>query len=438
MRSTILLILSTEDMSNKSLLLFFSLLLTWFSFSQEQKARKIVEILCSDSLAGRGYVNNGVNRAANFLSEEFKKSGLTPYFGDTSYFQPFSFDVNTFPGKMSIVSDDYFFQPGIDYIVDERSGSFHGELFLVDLDTTVLTDKEKLLTQLQKVENGKKNGFLIDLTKISDKNKHFVIQQFNSLSVIGTVVYLTDQKLTWSAAREQAKFPIVYFQKEIFTSSPLTVHIEAELIRKFETKNVIGYLPAKKKKAKTIVFTAHYDHLGAMGTHPNPTYFPGGNDNASGTSMLISIADYFIKNPSQYNLVFIAFAGEEAGLLGSRYFVENNTLNLSDITFLLNLDIMGSGEEGITIVNGTIHQKHFKQIKKINEKEKYLSNIYARGETANSDHYFFHKEGVPAFFIYTMGPNKNYHDVHDTYEELSFAAYDNIVKLLVDFVQTIK
>lgn len=425
-------------MFNKTLLLLFSLILTWSTFSQEQKAREIVKILCSDSLAGRGYVHNGVNRAADFISQEFKKSGLKPYFGDTSYFQPFSFDVNTFPGMMKITSDDYFYQPGIDFIVDERSGSFNGELFMVELDTTDFDDKEQLFSKLQKVDSGKKNSFLIDLTKISNKNRPFAIQQFNSLSTMGTVVYLTDQKFTWSVARMQTKFPIIYFKKEVFPHALLNIHIEAKLIEKFETKNVIGYLPAEKKNAKTIVFTAHYDHLGGMGTKPTLTYFPGGNDNASGTSMLIAISDYFAINPSKYNLVFIAFAGEEAGLLGSRYFVENNTINLDEIKFLLNLDIMGSGEEGITVVNGKIHQKHFKQIQKINEEKEYLPHIYARGEAANSDHHFFHKEGVPAFFIYTMGPNKNYHDVHDTYNELSFAAYDNIVKLVIDFVQKIK
>lgn len=424
-------------MLNKLIVTFFALLIGLFSFAQEEKARRIVEVLCSDSLLGRGYVDDGVNRAANFLKNEFKKSGITPFFGDTSYFQEFTFNVNTFPGEMNIISDDYFYKPGIDYLVNERSGSFKGELLLIEVDTTDFTEKEAFLKKLQKVERGEKNGFLIDLTKMDAKKVQQNVQQFNALSLMGTVVYLTDQKFTWSVAQEQSKFPIIYFQKSVFTPHLLTVNIEAKLINKFKNRNVVGYLPAAKKNAKTIVFTAHYDHLGGMGTTPNRTFFPGGNDNASGTSMLISIADYFIENPSKYNMLFIAFAGEEAGLLGSRYFVEKKTMDLSDIKFLVNLDIMGSGEEGITIVNGTIHKKHFKKIVKINDKKSYLSAIKSRGETANSDHYFFHKAGVPSFFIYTMGPNKHYHDVYDTYEELSFAAYNNIVKLLIDFVRVL-
>src|SRR5699024_4573068 len=104
-----------------------------------------------------------------------------------------------------------------------------------------------------------------------------------------------------------------------------------------------GVLPSSKKDADTLVFTAHYDHLGMMG---KKAMFPGGNDNASGTSMLLSMAHYFQQNPSDYHLIFIAFAGEEVGLLGSKYFVENKSISLSSIHFLINLDIMGSGEEG--------------------------------------------------------------------------------------------
>src|SRR5690554_7314429 len=79
----------------KSTLTFLILLLSFLSFGQVEKARRVTEVLCSDSLYGRGYVNNGVNKAADFLRDEFEKAGLKPYFGDSSYFQPFSFNVNT-------------------------------------------------------------------------------------------------------------------------------------------------------------------------------------------------------------------------------------------------------------------------------------------------------------------------------------------------------
>jgi Zn-dependent M28 family amino/carboxypeptidase len=151
--------------------------------------------------------------------------------------------------------------------------------------------------------------------------------------------------------------------------------------------------------------------------------------------MLLSMANYFKQNPSDCNILFIAFAGEEAGLVGSEYFVNHPTMKLKKIDFLINLDIMGSGEEGITVVNATNYETEFARLQTINEENKFLVQIKKRGPTKNSDHYWFTTKNVPAFFIYTQGPNKNYHDIFDTYENLSFVEYQDITSLLVKFVE---
>ncbi len=75
-----------------------------------------------------------------------------------------------------------------------------------------------------------------------------------------------------------------------------------------------------------LVFSAHYDHLGQMG---KDIYFPGANDNASGTSMLLNLAKYYSQNRPKYSVLFIAFGGEEAGLIGSEYYVKNPLVPLS-------------------------------------------------------------------------------------------------------------
>jgi Zn-dependent M28 family amino/carboxypeptidase len=216
---------------------------------------------------------------------------------------------------------------------------------------------------------------------------------------------------------------------------PIEVDIEAELIENYTSQNVIAYIPAKKKCSKTILFTAHYDHLGRMGAD---TYFPGANDNASGTAMLFTMARYFQKNRPNFNIMFIAFAGEEAGLVGSKYFVEHPIIKLKKIEFLINLDIMGSGEEGITVVNATLFEKEFELLQQINKEKNLLAEIKKRGPAANSDHYWFTQKGVPAFFIYTRGPNKHYHDIFDSFEELSFNEYEDITTLLVEFVHELQ
>ena len=247
------------------------------------------------------------------------------------------------------------------------------------------------------------------------------------------VVELTESKFTWSVGREQLAFPILELQKEVYKDgAPIVVNLRAEFVKNYRSQNVVGYLPAAKRTKKTIVFTAHYDHLGRLGSD---TYFPGANDNASGTAMIITLANYFRKHPVDYNLLFIAFAGEEAGLVGSKYYVEHPLTKLKDIEFLINLDIMGSGEDGITIVNGSIFTEHFDLMTSINTEQQLLTQVKARGYAANSDHYWFTDAGVPAFFIYTMGTNKHYHDVFDTYEELTFVEYSDITRLLALFIE---
>ena len=134
----------------------------------------------------------------------------------------------------------------------------------------------------------------------------------------------------------------------------------------------------------------------------------------------------------------MSFAGEEAGLIGSHYYVEHPLFPLKNIRFLTNVDIMGSGEEGVTVVNATEFPEQFQQLQDINAKKNYLVKIASRGKAANSDHYFFTEAGVPAFFIYTMGPNKHYHDVYDTYAELSFSEFMDIYHLLLDFAEGMK
>ena len=146
--------------------------------------------------------------------------------------------------------------------------------------------------------------------------------------------------------------------------------------------------------------------------------------------MLLELAYFLKEQPSTYTTVFIAFTGEEAGLLGSHYFVENPLVPLKKIKFLLNLDMVGTGDEGIAVVNGSIHEKEFDLLKKINHEGNFVPNIKKRGEAANSDHYFFHKSGVKSFFIYALGGTKAYHDINDKPENLPLTRYKEIFGLI--------
>ena len=150
-----------------------------------------------------------------------------------------------------------------------------------------------------------------------------------------------------------------------------------------------------------------------------------------------SLARYFKLHPQRYSIVFVLFCGEEAGLIGSRYFVDHSPIAISSIKFLVNLDLLGTGDEGITVVNATEFTDAFQCLKKINEEKKFLPQIKSRGKAANSDHYWFSELGVPCFFIYTLGGIKAYHDVYDVYHTLPLTRFSETQALLIEFIQKI-
>ena len=122
----------------------------------------------------------------------------------------------------------------------------------------------------------------------------------------------------------------------------IEVDIENRFFKAFKSQNLCGYVQGTQFPDSFVVFTAHYDHLGAMG---KDAYFPGANDNASGVSMLLNLARYYKAHPAKYSVVFLFFSGEEAGLLGSKYYSEHPLFPLSTIKFLTNLDLLGTGDD---------------------------------------------------------------------------------------------
>lgn len=412
------------------LLLLFIVIVQFASFGQLSEVRRITQTLCSPEFHGRGYVNKGDSIASVFIASEFQKLGLKKLKG--SYFQEFELTVNTFPGRLSIKRGPIDLRPGVDFMVDPSSNGGKMDLNPKRIDYTIALDNSLLIEELKSIFNkGVYNAIALDFSNVPDSLKKKLRGLSLDLAGMIPTIEVTNDKFTYSVSDEQLMFPLIYLKADQYVEGEhYQIYIESKKVKNYTSRNVIAYLPAKKRTKRTIVYTAHYDHLGRMGSD---TYFPGANDNASGTAMLISMAAYFKANPQDYNILFIAFAGEEAGLLGSKHFVENPTYKLKKISFLLNLDIMGSGEEGITVVNATLHENAFALLHRINAEKNLLTQIKSRGPAANSDHYWFTQMGVPAFFIYTMGPNKHYHDIFDTYEELSFQEYEDITSLLVEF-----
>ena len=407
------------------------LLISGSLISQNNPSREILNDLCSDEMMGRGYVRFGHVKAAKYIQEYYKSIQLKQFKKGT-YLQPFKIKANTFPNDLNVSIDGKPLNEGVDYILDPSSGTAKGKFGLIKVDQKNLMDflDEVSLSKIKNFE-----GKVLVLNTLNSNNPD-TLSIFNELkiglSMICPIIWINNEKFTWSISRDQAEFPILELKDSlIWDADSVYLDVENVFLRDIVTHNVIGSISGLKKKS--IIISAHYDHLGMMGK----ALFPGANDNASGVAMLLSLANYFSDKSPKYNLVFIAFGAEEAGILGSKYYVENPLFPLDDIKFVLNLDIMGTGDEGITVVNGLLHKKQFKQLTSINKKQEYLSKIKIRGRAANSDHYWFSQLGIPSFFIYTMGGIKAYHDVYDRSETLPMSEFNDLFHLLIDFIEAI-
>jgi len=401
--------------------------------------------MCSPEFHGRGYVNGGDLIAAEYIAKQMNILGIDSL--SSGYFQPFNLQVNTFPDSCSIHINNEVLRPGVDYMIDPTSNgtcmdtrckgarnfdSKHIEI----MDMKYLLEEEWDAPMWRDYDD--ETLYVIDNNVTEDSISIYVHHVAQNLSKYYDVIELVNNKFTWSVQAKANEHLYVQMKKNIFDSlyvnqQNIKIHLHNKHLVNYESNNVVGQIPAKKKAKGTIMLTAHYDHLGRMGSQ---TYFPGGNDNASGVAMLLQLGEMIQSRPlKRYNILLVAFAGEEAGLLGSKHMSEIPLCDLATVRFLLNLDIMGSGEEGITAVNGRVFTKEFKLLQKMNRRVKAVPVVKSRGKAANSDHYFFTEKGVRSFFIYTMGENKNYHDVYDTYENLSFSSFDSLACLFNRFLR---
>lgn len=406
-----------------------------------QKARTEVTILCSNSFAGRGYIQDGHHKAADYIARRYQELGLrtTGSFPDSKgvarpYQQPFPLKINVVE-QTKLYIDGRFLVPGIDYITNPSTGSGEGYALVKDagymLDSVpevggravVITDG---LPPAIVQDAGMKEKYK-DQSNINGRVAK--IQPQNP-----TAILVRKKKLTASFDEEAINTPYFEVMEDKLPAGVKQVRWQVlSGIKEFDSQNVIGYLEGIIKDTFVIV-SAHYDHLGKL----NNAIFTGANDNASGVAMMLSIAEYFTKHPPKYSMLFIAFGGEETGLNGSKFYVMQQPIApLAQTKFILNLDLMGSGNEGIMVVGGNDFPLIFQKMTKTNEEIKAVPIVKSRPNAPNSDHYFFLANGVKGFFIYTMGGPPYYHDVYDTPAHLEFSKFVEVRNLLLRFLEKV-
>lgn len=413
----------------------FGFLLSAFLFAQElpsvkAQARQYVETLASPQFQGRGYVQGGDSLAADWIARQFDRIGLGRLNG--TRFEHFGFPVNTFPDSIGFRVDGRMLDPGTDFLVDPASGTSNGDFALVHVKLADLLTPERKAMTLGVVQGHAAVLHFPPTTNADTLQLYGALE--NELARYGPVIRLGGQKLTWSVASTSARNAILEVRQGLLpdTARHASIRVFNSFVPRHMARNVWGV--AKGKSKDWLLITAHYDHLGRMGQ----ALFPGANDNASGVSMLLSLAEWFKKHPAKCNILFVAFAGEEAGLKGSEWFVVDRPMDFSRIKMVINLDLNGTGDDGITVVNASAQKATFDKLVAINEKTHALPQVKPRGPACNSDHCPFTQKGIPAIFIYTMGGVPYYHDVHDRAETLPLTKFDELYRTLVTLIGPLK
>ncbi|WP_187261163.1 M28 family metallopeptidase [Pontibacter beigongshangensis] len=422
-------------MNQQTLLLLLFLITSFPARAQDMsRVRQTIDTLCSPTMHGRGYIFEGDTKAASYIRARFEAAGLQPI--GFSYYQPFFLPVNRITHTPQLQPDGKRLNPGTDFVAQAASPSGQGKAKVLPLDTLIFTDATAASRFFNQDFQNKALVYSRQHQPLLQKLPSAYQQQLQRAKAH---IVLQPKALMTSVARQQSGAPVF---EALATAWPNKVKkvkfdVTANFEPAYQTQNVIAVIEGSIEPDSFLVFTAHYDHLGGQG---KDVYFPGANDNASGTAMLLELAAHYSKpeNKPAYSIAFMAFAAEEAGLVGSFFYTQNPLFPLSQIKFLVNLDLLGTGDDGLMAVNGSIHPEEFRLLTDLNKAGNYLPQIRSRGKAANSDHYPFSEKGVPAFFFYTLGGTTAYHNVHDRPEQLPLTRFPEVFKLLTDFAAALQ
>ncbi len=408
-----------------------------------------VHYLASDELEGREAGTDGEVAARRYIVSQMKAIGLEPK-GTKGYIQPFPFQhlarvdkTSTFirwKGPYLQLDQDFYpikyssnGQAGGDGIMvgygieapelgytDYRDTTidYRGKIFLMDIgspDGTHPHSKFRAYHDVQKrlelaVEKGAAGIILYNTDEHADDPE----RSFKNIVPLGIPI------IFWTSYDNENDLPLRNIE--------LSVKVAEVSATGY---NVIGYLD--RGAAKTIVIGAHYDHLGygSEGSRyrgEEPAIHNGADDNASGTAGILELAAYYSKKGRKYqnnNILFIAFSAEEKGLLGSRHFVEDPTISLSSVNYMINYDMIGSLDvnDGF-VINGVGTSPQWKDaLAAVDCDLRYTTTESGIGP---SDHTSFYLKGIPSIHFFT-GATQHYHKPSDDPQTLNMAGAMRII-----------
>tara|TARA_R110001599_G_scaffold61_4_gene237 strand:- start:920 stop:2140 length:1221 start_codon:yes stop_codon:yes gene_type:complete len=191
-------------------------------------------------------------------------------------------------------------------------------------------------------------------------------------------------------------------------------------------RNVVAFIDNKAKN--TVIIGAHFDHLGYGGDgslyrDSIKAIHNGADDNASGVAVMLNLASNLKNTNTSNNYLFIAFSGEEMGLLGSNYFVKNPTIDTKAVSYMINMDMVGRLKDSALAVYGTGTSPVFNEILKSHNNGFRL--IQKESGVGPSDHTSFYLADMPVLHFFT-GQHEDYHKPSDDTETLNYEGMASI------------
>lgn len=415
-------------------------LVSFSSFAQSDvelaaSLKKNINFLASDKLEGRRVGTAGEQKAYKMIVKSFKQAGLTSPNGIDNFLQPFNvYGGKSLGDKNSLTMNKVKLQLGEDYY---------------PLPYSSLTKTKALLKlgliNLQELKKQEKANPHFDFkTAIQDEIAERIKGGKNFVALYNDVD--GDFKtLDASDKTAAAAVPVIYFTEagakkaSISTSTEATINFTGDIkINNSTGHNVVGFI--NNDKPYTVVLGAHYDHLG-YGEDHNSLYtgkekliHNGADDNASGTSALIELAKWTKTSASKnYNYLFVAFSGEELGLFGSKYFVENSPIPNENINYMINMDMVGrlNADTKALAIGGYGTSPSWGD--KIKTTDSYFTIKQDSSGSGPSDHTSFYRKDIPVLFFFT-GTHSDYHKPTDDADKVNLEGEVKIINYIKDLI----
>ena len=382
---------------------------------KQDEVERIIKTLAADDMQGRATFTPGIEKAAQFIEGEFKKIGLNPLPGNADYRQQATM-VKSTPESATVsingVSADNFAIVAGSSFNWENPSDVEVVNFGPDMDFN--RNHRNYLT------TGKKYLVLVD----------------PSFAGIFRVIKNRFNAGSTTFKESVRKSPVVYVVGKFDKVTNLTVNHEAK-VQEMPLFNVAGVIPGKTKPDEFVIFSAHYDHLGLTRPMQGDSIYNGADDDASGTTAVIALANYFKKaNNNARTLIFVAFAAEEIGGYGATYF--SKQVNPDKVVAMFNIEMIGKqskfGANSAFITGyeksdfGAILQKSLKGTEFTFHPDPYpQQNLFYRSDNAT-----LARLGVPAHTISTdqIDIDKLYHTVKDEFSSLDAANITSTIKAI--------